>query len=112
MEDRIQRCAEKFGILFGAAPAGDEGTDPEFMKILQRFIFGEVCYMGELSDADRELVTVTVQLPAATPVIRPRPSTVATLGSEEVQISPLSAASAGVMVTMGIWLWPRFRVTA
>lgn len=60
MEDRIQRCAEKFGILFGAAPAGDEGTDLEFMKILQRFIFGEVCYTGDLSDADRELVTVTV----------------------------------------------------
>ena len=60
MEDRIQRCAEKFGILFGAAPAGDEGTDPEFMKILQRFIFGEVCYTGKLSDEDRELVTVTV----------------------------------------------------
>lgn len=60
MEDRIQRCAEKFGILFGAAPAGDEGTDPEFMKILQRFIFGEVCYTGDLRDADRELVTVTV----------------------------------------------------
>ncbi len=60
MEDRVERCAEKFGILFGAAPAGDEGTDPEFMKILQRFIFGEVCYVGELSDADRELVTVTV----------------------------------------------------
>ena len=60
MEDRIQRCAEKFGILFGAAPAEDEGTDPEFMKILQRFIFGEVCYTGDLSDADRELVTVTV----------------------------------------------------
>lgn len=60
MEDRIQRCAEKFGILFGAAPAGDEGTDPEFMKILQRFIFGEVCYTGDLSDAARELVTVTV----------------------------------------------------
>lgn len=60
MEDRIQRCAEKFGMLFGCAPAGDEGTDPEFMQILQRFIFGEVCYTGELSDADRELVTVTV----------------------------------------------------
>ena len=60
MEDRIERCAEKFGILFGAAPAGDEGTDSEFMKILQRFIFGEVCYTGTLSDEDRELVTVTV----------------------------------------------------
>ena len=59
MEDRIERCAEKFAILFGAAPAGDEGTDPEFMKILQRFIFGEVCYTGQLSDEDRELVTVT-----------------------------------------------------
>lgn len=60
MEDRIERCAETFGRLFGRAPAGEEGTDPEFMKILQRFIFGEVCYTGELSDAMRELVTVTV----------------------------------------------------
>lgn len=60
MEDRIRRCADTFGVLFGAVPAGEEGTDPEFMKILQRFIFGEVCYVGELEDTDRELVTVTV----------------------------------------------------
>lgn len=60
MEDRIRRCAETYGALFDGAPAGDEGTDPEFMKILQRFIFGEVCYVGELSEQDRELVTVAV----------------------------------------------------
>ena len=38
----------------------DEGTDPEFMRILQRFIFGEVCCTGSLDNRLRELVTVTV----------------------------------------------------
>ena len=52
------------------------------------------------------LVTVTVQLPAATPVIRPIASTVATLLSEEVQISLLSGASSGIIVTRGIWVSP------
>ena len=56
------------------------------------------------------LVTVTVQLPSLTPVIRPIPSTVATLTSEETQISLLSGASSGVMVTKGIWVSPTSNV--
>ena len=58
--DRIKNCEEKFAELFGAKPTTNEGNDPEFMRILQRFIFGEVCYVGSLSNRMRELITITV----------------------------------------------------
>lgn len=58
--DRVERCEEKYAELFGGKPVRDEGSDPEFMRILQRFIFGEVCYTGSLDDRMRELITVTV----------------------------------------------------
>lgn len=34
-------------------------TDPELLTILQRFIFGEVFYTGNLTDRTRELITIT-----------------------------------------------------
>lgn len=58
--DRITKTEQKFKELFGGKPVQNEGTDPEFMRILQRFIFGEVCYTGSLDNRLRELVTVTV----------------------------------------------------
>ena len=58
--DRIEKCREKFKTLFGGEPAGNEGNDAEFMRLLQRFIFGEVSYTGSLDDKMRELVTITV----------------------------------------------------
>ena len=58
--DRIDLTKEKFNTLFKAMPCENEGSDPEFMKILQRFIFGEVCYAGSLDDKIRELITITV----------------------------------------------------
>ena len=58
--DRLEKCGKKFAELFGGKPVKDEGTDPEFMRILQRFIFGEVSYTGSLDNRMRELVTVTV----------------------------------------------------
>lgn len=58
--DRLEKCGKKFAELFGGKPVKNEGTDPEFMRILQRFIFGEVSYTGSLDDRMRELVTVTV----------------------------------------------------
>ena len=53
--DRTEKCGKKFAELFGGKPVKDEGTDPEFMRILQRFIFGEVSYTGSLDDRMREL---------------------------------------------------------
>ena len=58
--NRIERTEEKFKELFGGRPVQNEGTDPEFMRILQRFIFGEVCYVGSLDKRLRELITITV----------------------------------------------------
>lgn len=58
--DRIERCKEKYNELFGGNPVTTEGADPEFMRILQRFIFGEVCYTGSLDNRMRELITITV----------------------------------------------------
>ena len=42
--NRTEKTEEKFRELFGGKPVQNEGSDPEFMRILQRFIFGEVCY--------------------------------------------------------------------
>lgn len=58
--DRVELCRQNFRELFGGEPAGNEGTDPEFMRILQRFIFGEVFDVGNLDKRLRELITVTV----------------------------------------------------
>lgn len=58
--DRVKNCEQKFAELFGGKPTQNEGNDAEFMRILQRFIFGEVCYAGTLDNQMRELVTITV----------------------------------------------------
>ena len=53
-------CKENFNKLFLLDPLGKNGTDPEFMAILQKYIFGEVFTIGELDIKTRELVTITV----------------------------------------------------
>ena len=55
---RIERTKKKYQELFGA-PAVLSATDPELMTILQRFIFGEIFYTGNLDDKTRELITIT-----------------------------------------------------
>ena len=46
--DRIEKTSKTVEELFHQPAAGDEGSDPEFMQILQRYIFGELCYTGSL----------------------------------------------------------------
>ena len=58
--NRRERTEQKMQELFHSHAAGDEGTDGEFMQILQGYIFGDVCYTGSLDNRMRELVTVTV----------------------------------------------------
>jgi 4-carboxymuconolactone decarboxylase len=55
---RIERAKKKYQELFGA-PTLVHATDPELMTILQRFIFGEIFYIGNLDDQIRELITIT-----------------------------------------------------
>jgi 4-carboxymuconolactone decarboxylase len=56
--DRIERAKKKYQELFGAQTVMNS-SDPELMNILQRFIFGEVFYIGNLDDKTRELIIIT-----------------------------------------------------
>jgi 4-carboxymuconolactone decarboxylase len=57
--NRIDRTNQKYQELFGPQTVANS-SDPELMNILQRFIFGEVFYIGNLDDKTRELITITV----------------------------------------------------
>ncbi len=57
--NRKERTEQKTQELFHSHAAGNEGPDPEFMQILQGYIFGDVCYTGSLDNRIRELVTIT-----------------------------------------------------
>lgn len=57
--ERTERCKETYTALFGGEALTGEGTDPELMDILQKFIFGEVFAVGDLDHKTRELITCT-----------------------------------------------------
>jgi 4-carboxymuconolactone decarboxylase len=57
--NRIERAEKKYEELFGHQILASK-TDPELMNILQRLLFGEVFYTGNLDDKTRELITLTV----------------------------------------------------
>ena len=58
--DRVEENNAKVEELFHQPAAGEGGSDGEFMQILQRYIFGELCFTGSLDNRMRELVTITV----------------------------------------------------
>ena len=55
--DRIEACKQNYRTLFGGEALTGQGTDPEMMDILQKFIFGEVFQTGSLSLRQREMIT-------------------------------------------------------
>ena len=55
--DRIEACKQNYRTLFGGEALTGQGTDPEMMDILQKFIFGEVFQTGELTLKQREMIT-------------------------------------------------------
>ena len=55
-----QEIADKnLEILFNISTKNNNGSDKDFMNILQKYIFGEVFTIGELDIKTRELLTVT-----------------------------------------------------
>lgn len=56
-KDRADVCKENYRTLFGGEALTDQGTDPELMDILQKFIFGEVFQTGNLTIKQREMIT-------------------------------------------------------
>src|SRR6476620_11864761 len=57
--NRIERAGQTYEKLFQQVQSVSGSDDPELMTILQRFIFGEVFYIGNLNDASREIITIT-----------------------------------------------------
>jgi 4-carboxymuconolactone decarboxylase len=57
--NRVERAKQKYEELFQQIQSVSNSDDPELMTILQRFIFGEVFYIGNLNDTTRELITIT-----------------------------------------------------
>lgn len=57
--NRKERTDQKMQELFHSHSSGNEGVDPEFMQILQGYIFGDVYYTGSLDNRMRELITIT-----------------------------------------------------
>lgn len=55
--DRAETCKQNYRTLFGGEALTGQGTDPEMMDILQKFIFGEVFQTGELTLKQREMIT-------------------------------------------------------
>lgn len=55
--DRIEVCKQNYLTLFGGEALTGQGTDPEMMDILQKFIFGEVFQTGNLTLKQREMIT-------------------------------------------------------
>lgn len=58
-DPRVERARKKHAELFRAQSVA-ETSDPELMAILERLIFGEVFFIGNLDDKTRELITITV----------------------------------------------------
>lgn len=56
--NRIETAKKNYTELFGGEALTNEGTDPELMHILQKFIFGEVFTVGNLDIKTREMITV------------------------------------------------------
>ena len=55
--NRIEVCKQNYHTLFGGEALTGQGTDPEMMDILQKFIFGEVFQTGNLTLKQREMIT-------------------------------------------------------
>src|SRR5215210_3519904 len=57
--NRIESAEQTYEKLFQQVQSVSGSDDPELMTILQRFIFGEVFYIGNLNDTTRELIIIT-----------------------------------------------------
>ena len=69
--DRIEACKQNYRTLFGGEALTGQGTDPEMMDILQKFIFGEVFQTGNLSVKQREMITcITLAAMQALPQLK------------------------------------------
>lgn len=85
--DRIELCKKQYAELFGGEALSDVGSDPELMSILQKFIFGEVFYVGKLDTKVREMITiVTLTTQQTLPQLKSHTKAALNIGVSPVQI--------------------------
>lgn len=85
--NRIEICRENYTALFGGTALSDEGTDPELMQILQKYIFGEVFAVGDLDRPTRELITcVTLATLQQMPQLRGHAAAALNVGVTALQL--------------------------
>lgn len=85
--NRIERSKETYEKLFQQVQSVSSSDDPELMTILQRFIFGEVFYTGNLSDTTRELITITALATNQTlPQLRAHTNAALNIGVKPIEI--------------------------
>jgi 4-carboxymuconolactone decarboxylase len=83
---RIERAKKKYQELF-AQQIMESKTDPELMNILQRFLFGEVFYTGNLDDKTRELITITALITNQTlPQLKAHTNAALNIGVKPIEI--------------------------
>ena len=87
---RAEKASQKYEELFGAKPNIANSNDPELMGILQRLIFGETFYIGNLDDKTRELITIVV---LATDQTLPQLET-HTQAALNIEVSPIEIREA------------------
>jgi len=85
--NRIQKSKQTYEKLFQQVQSVSGSDDPELMSILQRFIFGEVFYIGNLSDTTRELITITALATNQTlPQLRAHTNAALNIGVKPIEI--------------------------
>ena len=85
--DRAAICKQNYRMLFNGEALSNEGTDPEMMNILQKFIFGEVFSTGNLSVKQREMITcVTLATLQALPQLKAHAEAALNVGVTPVEL--------------------------
>lgn len=88
--DRIELCKKNFTSLFGGEALTGQGTDPEMMDILQKFIFGEVFRTGELNSKTREMITcITLTTMQTLPQLKAHAGAALNVGVTPVELREL-----------------------
>lgn len=85
--DRTSLTKETYHQLFSGEALTGQGTDPELMNILQKFIFGDVFHTGVLDNKQRELITiVTLVAQQALPQLKAHTNAALNVGVTPIEI--------------------------
>lgn len=84
--NRTELARKKYNELF-ASEITESKTDPELYNILQKLIFGEVFYIGNIDDKTRELITITVLVTQQTlPQLKAHTNAALNIGISPIEI--------------------------